>query len=725
MACKKTGIMTAEELRKMHKKLHESSFEPKGIYRGYADRSLYINLSTNEVKVKPISEDMKKKFTGGRGYGMKYLWDAVNPDTRWDSPENEIIIAQGPIGGITQYPGSGKSYVVTISPLTDLPVDSNVGGHFGPLFKFCGFDALEIQGKAKEDVIVFIDGDNNRVVIEEAPEECVNSHILAETLTEMYADSEEDKQNISVVSAGKGAEHTRIGILNFSYYDMHRKKCKLKQAGRGGIGSVFRNKKIKAIVVKKSGIRGDLNNPADLDTIIKLGIKLHKEIHDLDDKQCRMRVHGTTQLVDAMNAHDLLPVNNFQYGEHPEAPKLGKESFEKMFDLGKPDGCWYGCTLACAHALQNFEIKTGPYKGQKVFTDGPEYETLAGVGSNCGIFDPVAVTETNFYCDTYGIDTISFGTLCAFVMECYERGIINKEITGGLELNFGNWEAQMELMHQMARGEGFGVVAGQGVHRMKKLFVEKYGADRDFLNDIGMEMKGLEFSEYVSKESLAQQGGYGTANKGPQHDENWLIFMDMIRNQIPTFEDKAEALFYFPLFRTWFSLMGLCKLPWNDIMPADNHLTDEPAKVPEHVDNYVALYKAVTGNDFSKEEMLRQSERVYNLQKVFCLKMGKGLREYDYPPYRAVGPVTVEEYESRSERYDKQLKELVGVDPEGMTTEEKIKALREYREDRYETLLDVVYKRRGWTKNAIPTIEKLKELGIDYPDVVEVVKRFL
>ena len=223
MACKKTGIMTAEELRKMHKKLHESSFEPKGIYRGYADRSLYINLSTNEVKVKQISEDMKKKFTGGRGYGMKYLWDAVNPDTRWDSPENEIIIAQGPIGGITQYPGSGKSYVVTISPLTDLPVDSNVGGHFGPLFKFCGFDALEIQGKAKEDVIIFIDGDNNRVIIEEAPEECANSHILAETLTEMYADSEEDMKTISVVSAGKGAEHTRIGILNFSYYDMHRK----------------------------------------------------------------------------------------------------------------------------------------------------------------------------------------------------------------------------------------------------------------------------------------------------------------------------------------------------------------------------------------------------------------------------------------------------------------------------------------------------------------------
>lgn len=225
-----------------HVILHESSYEPSKINRGYADRSLYINLTTNEVKIKPISEEMKNKFTGGRGYGMKYLWDAVNPDTRWDSPENEIIIAQGPIGGITQYPGAGKSYVVTISPLTDLPVDSNVGGYFGPLCKFCGFDALEIQGKAKNDVIIFIDGDNNKISIEEAPDKRLNSHILAEMLTEMYADSEEDKRNVSVVSAGSAAENTRIGLVNFSYYDVRRKKCKLKQTGRGGIGTVFRNK---------------------------------------------------------------------------------------------------------------------------------------------------------------------------------------------------------------------------------------------------------------------------------------------------------------------------------------------------------------------------------------------------------------------------------------------------------------------------------------------------
>jgi aldehyde:ferredoxin oxidoreductase len=163
----------------------------------------------------------------------------------------------------------------------------------------------------------------------------------------------------------------------------------------------------------------------------------------------------------------------------------------------------------------------------------------------------------------------------------------------------------MELLHQLARGEGMGVIAGMGVRRMKQMFAESGWGDPAFLQDIGMENKGLEYSEYVSKESLAQQGGFAMTNKGPQHDEAWLIFMDMVNNQIPTFEKKAEALHYFPMFRTWFGLVGLCKLPWNDVEPENNAETDEPAKVPEHVDNYVTIYKAVTGKDFDKQEMIR------------------------------------------------------------------------------------------------------------------------
>lgn len=198
----------------------------------------------------------------------------------------------------------------------------------------------------------------------------------------------------------------------------------------------------------------------------------------------------------------------------------------------------------------------------------------------------------------------------------------------------------------------------------------------------------------------------------------------MVNNQIPTFENKAEALHYFPMFRTWFGLVGLCKLPWNDVEPENNASTSEPAKVPEHVDNYVTIYKAVTGREFSKERLIEDSERVYNFQRVFNLRRGYGTRKFDAQPYRAAGPVTVEEYESRAERYDKQLREEIGTDPDGKTVTEKMKILREYREARYESLLDAVYKRRGWNNNGVPKIEFLKKIGMDFPEVIDVIREY-
>jgi aldehyde:ferredoxin oxidoreductase len=345
------------------------------------------------------------------------------------------------------------------------------------------------------------------------------------------------------------------------------------------------------------------------------------------------------------------------------------------------------------------------------------------LGANLGIFEPMAILELNFYCDTYGIDTISFANSVAFVMECYQEGILNQQHTGGLVMTWGDADVVLELLHQIASGVGFGRVVGQGVRRMKQYFIESYGADPAFLQDIGMEVKGLEFSEYVTKESLAQQGGYAMALKGAQHDEAWLIFMDQVNNQLPTFADKAEALHYFPMWRTWFSLHGLCKLPWNDILPSDNAQTDEPAKVPEHVENYTWLYEGVTGQRVTAVDLIQQSERVYNFQRVFNLKMGFGTRKHDYPPYRAVGPITVDEYESRADFYDEQLQQKVSVDPTGLTTEEKIARLRRYREARYELLLDTVYARRGWDDNGIPTLQTLRQLGIDLPEVITLVHR--
>ncbi len=715
--------MDLKAIREKRIILAKYQYELKPVFRGYNNRTLYVNVGSKEILEKPVSQQMKEKFIGGKGFGLRLLWDGTKPNTKWNNPENEIVISGGPVCGITQYSGTGKSIVVGISPQTDSVMDSNVGGFFGPYSKFSGFDAVEIQGKAEKEAIIFINGIDGEIEIFEAPDGLAyDSHLLAEELTDMFADSERDKYNVAIVSAGQAADNSLIGMLNFSFYDMKRKVVRLKQAGRGGLGTIFRDKKIRALVAKISGVKGNMNNVADLEAIQERGRRFNKEMRELDDSQCEMRAKGTAHLVEVMDAYDLLPTHNFKFGKHPDTPKIDSEVWKSFFTQGVPDGCWIGCNMSCAKGVDNYELRTGPYSGQKVIVDGPEYENAAGLGSNCGIFNPDYIIESNFYCDTYGICTITWGTLMAFVMECWERGILNEERTGGLKFNWGNADDAMECMHQLARGEGFGKIAGMGIRKMKEYFAQQGWGNMAEMQDFAMENKGLEYSQYVSKESLAQQGGYAMTNKGPQHDEAWLIFMDMVNNLIPTFEDKAEALHYFPMFRTWFGLQGLCKLPWNDVEPENNKETSEPAKVPEHVDNYVTIYRAVTGDEtFDKQELIRQSERVYNFQRIFNIRLGFGLRIHDAQPYRAAGPVTVEEYESRQERYDKQLIESMNVNPEGKTTEEKMAILRKYREDRYEQLLDAVYKRRGWTKNGVPTIQHLKNLGMDLPELIEVV----
>jgi aldehyde:ferredoxin oxidoreductase/Pyruvate/2-oxoacid:ferredoxin oxidoreductase delta subunit/ferredoxin len=481
-------------------------------------------------------------------------------------------------------------------------------------------------------------------------------------------------------------------------------------------------------------ITDDANKPFDPIRLRDHGLKVAAEMATLDDSQCRMRQVGTANIVEVMDAYDLLPVHNYKFGAHEDTHKIASNVFRDSFwTQGISDACWWGCSMACAKAADKFELRTGPYKGDRVTIDGPEYETAAG-GSNMGCFDPAFILEFNFYCDTYGVDTISVATCVAFVMEAFEAGIIDETVTGGLTLRFGAADEVFVLLHQMALGEGFGVEVGQGVRYLKEKWIregrEKPG-NTGFLQDIGMEVKGLEYSEYVSKESLAQQGGYAMTNKGPQHDEAWLIFIDMVNNQIPSFDDKAEALYYFPLWRTWFGLWGLCKLVWNDVVPSDNYLEDEPAKVPDHVRNYLAVVEAMTGmDDMTDAKMLDQSAKVYNLQRLMSLMFDKASAAHDMPPYRAVGPVTVEEYESRAERYDGQLTELfeaskgteiskkASFDPSGQTTQAKMAALRAHREEQYRVLQTAVYKRRGWDTDGVPTRARLEELGIAIPEVL-------
>jgi NADH:ubiquinone oxidoreductase subunit E len=249
--------MSAEKIKQMrdaHQVVCEFPFEIKELNKGYSDRILRIDLDKNEITILPVTQQMKDLWIGGKGFDLWLMFQEINKETKWDSPENPLCFSSGPLGGATSFPGSGKTIVTALSPLTSSVMDCNVGGHFGPFFKFAGFDALVIVGKAKEESIVYIDATTKKVTIEKAPKESIDSHILAEELTEMYAEDDLDMRNISVVSAGRGATHTRMGVLNFSFWDWRRKVARLKQAGRGGIGTVFRNKMLKALVVKNRDI---------------------------------------------------------------------------------------------------------------------------------------------------------------------------------------------------------------------------------------------------------------------------------------------------------------------------------------------------------------------------------------------------------------------------------------------------------------------------------------
>jgi aldehyde:ferredoxin oxidoreductase len=231
------------------------------------------------------------------------------------------------------------------------------------------------------------------------------------------------------------------------------------------------------------------------------------------------------------------------------------------------------------------------------------------------------------------------------------------------------------------------------------------------LNKFGMEAKGLEFSMYITKESLAQQGGYAFALKGPQHDEAWLIFIDQVHKELPTFALKANALKWFPLIRTWFNAVGLCKLPWIDVRHPDAAKTENPAKNSPTLDYYVQYLNATVGSKKSLQDIIDDSERLYILQKLINLRQGKGTRSSDRIPLRAMGPVYFDEFQARAEYYEKwlneQCEEKIPEDPK-----EQHKLVMEQRMQAFEHLCDSVYKEKGFSSQGIPMPETVERCGL-------------
>ena len=702
--------------------LKQIRYEPAQVTGGYTDQLLRIDLSTLQITIQDLSSDFKNKYIGGRGYALKLIWDGTSRETRYDSPENILVMASGPLGNEPGFPGTGKFITGTISPLTDTFIDSNVGGHFGPLLKLAGFDALAVSGIAEADSVIVIDGDQRTISIMATPaydkESDEGSLSFGQRLLEDINDGEYS-DSLAAVTTGKGACNARFGIINSLFFDRKRNRIRAKQAGRGGTGTVMRTKGLRGIVVRSSLSKANGNNAVDREGVRRAGSRLREVIAKADPKQLHLSAWGTTILSEYMNKFHLFPINNYQYGQSSESPRLFAGVFlDRYFTKNMPDGCYYGCNLACSKSSENVELTRGPYAGQTVNIDGPEYETVGAV-SCMGIFDPHFVLEYNWYCDEYGLDTISTGTTIAFFMECFERGFLTADDIG-YKLTFGNMDAVDRLLHEIANAKGFGKVAGQGVARGKKWVTEKYAARSGIsqdaalaeLNKFAMEVKGLEFSMYVTKESLAQQGGYGFALKGPQHDESWLIFIDQVHKELPTFEDKANALKWFPLIRTWFNATGLCKLPWIDVRNPEAASTDEPAKNLPTLAYYVDYFNATTGGNKTLKDILDDSERLYILQKLINLRHGKGTRISDQIPLRAMGPVYFNEYESRAEYYDGWLQAQLDGSEVPASPEKKHELLVEKRIEAYQQLCDIVYEEKGFSSDGIPKRETVEKFGL-------------
>ncbi len=705
------------------------TYSKSPVERGYTDTLLEVDLSSKKIFIKPISEEMRRLYVGGRGYCLKLVYDGTNAATRYDSPENVLALAGGPFCGETAFAGTGKFILGTISPLTNTFCDSNVGGHFFPLVKLSGFDAISITGKSEKDLVVVIDGDKGGISIIDAPKQ-EYTLFSSEELVDQWKDAG-SPGNVAFINAGTGAKNTFLGCVNSVYYDVRRKRCRAKQAGRGGTGSVMREKGLWGIVVKCNSPKSNANRPADRDRLRAAGKNLRKVIKHVDPKAMSLGTQGTTCLIDMMNSFHLLPVNNYQYGIDERAQDVSGCIFEeKIFEQRHPDGCFMGCSLACTKGCEQHLLKTGPFAGETVSVDGPEYESAAAV-TNLGIFDIDFMLEYTWYCDEYALDTISTGVVMSFLFEAYEQGLLTSEDTGGLELTWGNAEAAIALLHRMAAGQcGFAREAGRGVRHLKNWIADRAAARLartrsevyEELSLFGMECKGLEFSMYITKESLAQQGGYGFALKGPQHDEAWLIAIDQLNKELPTFERKARALQWFPLVRTWFNIVGLCKLPWIDVRHPEAKNTKYPARNLPTIEYYLELVNATLGTQKTLDDLLLESERCYLLHKLINLRQGFGTREHDSIPLRAMGPVFINEYNSRKHYYETCLKEEVGVALDGKSDQKRLQTLQDYRRSQYEKLTDTVYEEKGYDRNGIPLDETLQRLDLDKPEYLDIVR---
>lgn len=450
---------------------------------GFTGKILHVNLSTGVCNIEEPEERFYRKYMGGSLIGGYYLFHHTAAKIDPLSEENVIVFSVGPATGAA-VSGASRHCVTSKSPLTNTIASSEAGGYWGPELKFSGFDAVVLYGKAPKPVYLWIhDG-----TCEIRDAQNLWGKVTKEAQTMIREELNDEKIRIAGIGPG-GEKLVRYACIANELAHFN---------GRNGMGAVMGSKNLKAIAV-----RGHQKPTFHDEEIIKRMAKEAAEKVCNDVGAAAFKELGTNQNFEWNAPVGGVPTRNWSSGTFEEVEKINAKAIKNTV-LKRSGTCW-SCAQSCKRVV---EITEAPFVDPDY--GGPEYETTAMCGSNLGIGNLVTISKINEICNKYTVDTISCGGTIGFAMDCYEHGIITKEDTDGLELNFGNEAAAIQLSEMIGKGQGFGKLLGEGTARV----AERWGEEA---KKLAVHVKGKEFPAHMPQVKGSLALAYACLPFGPDH----------------------------------------------------------------------------------------------------------------------------------------------------------------------------------------------------------------
>jgi len=531
-------------------------------------RAVEVDLTKKNIVVKKIPIEIIRAFIGGRGLGIYYLCRMVGPEVAPLSPDNVLIFSVGPACG-TFAPSSSLYCLTTKSPLTGTCLSAHSGGHFGSALRYAGIDALIVRGASENPCYILIDNDHVDI-LDAKGLWGLDAKETTQTLCRTHRD-------LHVATIGPAGENQVLMASVMNDY--------ARAAARGGPGAVMGSKKLKAIAVRGTTSPVQIGNPALFEKIVRDANLL------IEERGVSLRANGTPGVVEIANATGILPTMNFQTAYFAEAGAIDAKALKKW--KVKNQAC-FGCAIGCSKVNQDGNISG----------EGPEYETIYAMGSNCGNSDIASIIRLNELSNRLGVDTISTGATIAFAMELFQRGIISTADTGGLKLEWGKTDIMEEMITQIAYKKGIGKLLSEGSWKAAQAFGPA-------ALHYAMHVKGLEPAGYDPRGILGMGLAYATSNRGACHLRAMMHVVEIFQGKLDRFSwsGKAEVLKELQDISSVIDSMVMCKFS------ARHGFDNSPEKLG-------LLLSSLFDEDWGPQHVSSAGERIYNLERLYNFQMG-------------------------------------------------------------------------------------------------------